>query len=98
MCGCRGLRDIFGVGVRVRAKRACGKGAVGAQHGTGVKGICIPAQRAITPCKGFFWPLITAHVLAIHIVCCKYASCAIHSFLFCRLKINHMTEIRNMRL
>jgi hypothetical protein len=37
MCGYRGLRRIFGVGVR--AKRACGKGAVDSQHGTGVKGI-----------------------------------------------------------
>jgi hypothetical protein len=45
-----------------------------------------------------FLALTTTQMLIILYMCCKYASCAIHIFLLCRLKINHMIKIQIMPL
>jgi hypothetical protein len=52
MCGCRGLRGIFGVGVG--AKRACGMGQLILSMGLVWREVHILAQKATTPRKGFF--------------------------------------------
>jgi hypothetical protein len=42
MCGLSGLRDL---GIRVRAKRAVGKGEVDSQHETGLEGSLHPCTK-----------------------------------------------------
>jgi O-antigen ligase len=46
-CVAMGLRGLFGV--EVRAKRACGKGAVNSQHGSGVEGSLHPYTKCYHP-------------------------------------------------
>jgi hypothetical protein len=101
MCGCIGSGWGGGGGllkVGEGTERACGNGAINTQHGTGM-------ERRLPLCTKGCFPQIRVFTyfsyhtcVIIHYMCCKYASCAIHIVLLCRLKINHVMETRNMRL
>ncbi len=96
ICGNGVKGDVWGRG---RVKRVCGKGAVDLRHGTDVEEILHPCTKGYhSQVRAFYFYLITEHVLMINCPCCKYAFCAVHIVLLCRLKINHVTEIQNMRL
>jgi hypothetical protein len=79
--------------------KACGKGAVGSQHGTGVEGSSHPCTKGCHPKSGPFYFYFNSNTSAnnlLYSICCKYAFCAIHIFLLCMLKINLVTEVPNM--
>jgi hypothetical protein len=61
-------------------------------------GLVASLHKGLLPRGRDFLILITTHALIVRYMCCKYAYCAIHIFLLCSLKINHMTEIPNKRL
>jgi hypothetical protein len=87
---------IFGMGVGTI--RACGNGAVDTQHEIDDEGSIHSCTKVYQPKKGIFLVCTTTHrMLIICYISCKifskYASCAIHVFLLCRLKVNHMTDI-----
>ncbi len=73
-----------------------GKGQLILSMGLMLREVCIFAQRATAPSKGSFLLSIDTHVLLFD-ECAVNTFCAIHIFLLCQLKINQMTEIRNMR-
>jgi hypothetical protein len=60
--GLQGLKGITGVGEGMKGLR---NKEADNHHGTGVEGIRILAQRATAPGKGFFFYVITTHVLLL---------------------------------
>jgi hypothetical protein len=86
--------DIWGWGKK--CKGFVGRGQLILSMGQVWREVRIFAQRATTPGQGLF--CFNCHTCIDSSLCCKYVLCAIHIFLRCSLKINHVTEIQNMRL
>jgi hypothetical protein len=67
-----GLNGGLGAGVKA-IKRLLGERAVNSQHRSGVAGSCIPAHRATTLSKAFYFSLTSTHALIVHCIYCNLA-------------------------